>query len=389
MNPLDTRHTTIAEEARAEEVAASRSLISEMLSDELLLKVFSFLNPRSLATVPLVSRAWRQIAYMSPTDHRLNECSQRIPALKWSPAIYGSRLRETYLNFWKTQHQRTDLIRAPFPLYPKGLADDMERESIISFCRALPNAVRATLPSLENNGITLEARAENLLFELNNETVRNVTNLNLSNKNLTSIPKGVLQHFKNLEMIDLSRNQLQELPAGIFQGLTALNYLLLNNNQLKELPEGIFQGLTALEEIYLSRNQLQELPEGIFQGLTALEEIYLSRNQLQELPAGIFQGLTALQTISLEHNQLKELPAGIFQGLTALDTVDLEHNQLQTGPNKIQGLKTLMDSEKKQDQLLQFASQVGGLFLDQVKYNIAQSEKVKQQVMDWLGELKE
>jgi len=91
----------------------------------------------------------------------------------------------------------------------------------------------------------------------------------------------------------------------------------------------------------------------------------------------------------------------IFQGLTA--KIGLANKQLQTAPKEILEFdlrnivlldldgNPLMDSkEMLQDPLfLQFANDRGGRFLYQVNYKLAQSKKLKQQVIDWLGELAE
>ena len=84
------------------------------------------------------------------------------------------------------------------------------------------------------------------------------TTLNLSNQNLTTLPKSVLQNTK-LEILDISNNNLTgALPAEI-KNLKNLRVLTANNNQMTGIPAEIGQ-LQNLEVLNLANNQLTGLP---------------------------------------------------------------------------------------------------------------------------------
>ncbi|MFM5998233.1 MAG: COR domain-containing protein, partial [Dolichospermum sp.] len=161
------------------------------------------------------------------------------------------------------------------------------------------------------------------LLQIIEKAARNKeTTLDLSNNQLTRLPKAIAQ-LSNLRELDLSYNQLTTLPEAIAQ-LSNLSRLDLSNNQLTTLPEAIAQ-LSNLRELYLSDNQLTTLPEAIAQ-LSNLRELHLRNNQLTTLPEAIAQ-LSNLSELYLSDNQLTTLPEAIKQ-LSQLEKLDLRGNQL-------------------------------------------------------------
>jgi hypothetical protein len=170
----------------------------------------------------------------------------------------------------------------------------------------------------------------------------NLTELNLTGNQLTSLPVGVFHGLGNLTELNLTGNQLTSLPEGIFQGLGNLTMLHLSENQLTSLPEGIFNRLGNLRELYLDDNLITSLPVSILQGLENLMDLNLDFNQLTSLPVGIFKGLGNLTELRLTRNQLTSLPVGIFKGLGNLIELYLDDNQIASLPVGIfRGLKNL------------------------------------------------
>ena len=169
-----------------------------------------------------------------------------------------------------------------------------------------------------------------------------ITNLNLSEKNITTLKAGDFDGLSALESLALYKNTLRTLPANIFSGLTSLNRLDLGNNELSSLSEDIFSGLTSLNWLSLSFNQLSSLPEDIFAELTSLRTLNLSYNQLSSLPEDLFAGPSALNTLNLSNNQLSSLHADIFDGLSSLHWLGLSFNELSSLPDGLfSGLASL------------------------------------------------
>jgi internalin A len=114
-----------------------------------------------------------------------------------------------------------------------------------------------------------------------------------------------INKLSNLTELDLSSNQITTIPENIFNKLTKLTDLDLSENQLSTegIPENIFDKLTNLTELSLSNNQIstKDLPENIFNKLTNLEFLYLYGNEIskKDLPIKIFKRLAKLQCLCI------------------------------------------------------------------------------------------
>ncbi|MEH2273771.1 MAG: COR domain-containing protein [Nostoc sp.] len=194
------------------------------------------------------------------------------------------------------------------------------------------------------------------LLEIIEQAVRdNVTKLDLSNKDLTTLPSEIGQ-LTNLRSLNLISNQLSSLPPEIVQ-LTNLQILDLSSNQLSSLPPEIVQ-LTNLQTLNLISNQLSSLPPEIVQ-LTNLQTLNLSSNQLSSLPPEIVQ-LTNLQILDLSFNQLSSLPPEIVQ-LTNLQSLNLWFNQLSSLSPEIGQLTNLQSLNLWFNQLSSLSPEIGQL----------------------------
>jgi|GEM_PF-767935 len=194
-----------------------------------------------------------------------------------------------------------------------------------------------------------------VLEAIENGTLLDQTHLDLSFKNLRTIPSA-LGFLKNLKTLKISNNQIKTLPES-FGSLTALTRLDLQNNQLETLPES-FGGLTALTHLDLSNNKLKRLPES-FGSLTALTRLDLQNNQLERLPDS-FGRLTALTNLDLSNNKLKRLPES-FGSLTALTYLYLNINSLETLPESFGSLTALTHLELGYNELETLSESFGGL----------------------------
>ncbi len=103
-----------------------------------------------------------------------------------------------------------------------------------------------------------------------------VLNLDLSNQNLTTLPKEIFK-FKNLGYINLSNNNFKSFPTELLS-FTKLKFIDLSHNQIDYLPSeiGEFQNLSRL---ILNNNLLTEIPEEITK-LKNLELLLLVENNL-------------------------------------------------------------------------------------------------------------
>jgi internalin A len=204
---------------------------------------------------------------------------------------------------------------------------------------------------------------------INKEATQKTGTLNLSNYNLSSIPKSILgMHWlhslilsnnqiedisligtlKNLESIYLSNNRITD--ASSLNGLPKLSYLDLNNNRLSQsrTTAGFFA--PELRFLYLKQNSISFIPD--LSGLTNLKELDLSNNNINEIKG--LENLVNLGVLNLSDNKIKKIEN--LQTLTALTDLRLSGNSIEsiTGLDALENLKTL-DLYKNQ------VSVIGGL----------------------------
>ncbi|MCF4967598.1 leucine-rich repeat domain-containing protein [Nostoc sp. CMAA1605] len=196
---------------------------------------------------------------------------------------------------------------------------------------------------------------EELLRIIEQAAKNKVTELNLSFKQLTSLPPEFGQ-LVNLQSLYLSSNQLSSLPPEFGQ-LVNLQSLYLSSNQLSSLPPEFGQ-LVNLQSLYLSSNQLSSLPPEFGQ-LVNLQSLDLRSNQLSSLPPGFGQ-LVNLQSLDLRSNQLSILPPEFGQ-LVNLQSLYLGWNKLSSLPPEFGQLVNLQSLDLSSNQLSSLPPEFGQL----------------------------
>ena len=165
-----------------------------------------------------------------------------------------------------------------------------------------------------------------------------VTELSLSENELSGEIPAELGNLANLELLDLWRNQLSgEIPTEL-GNLTKLELLYLWRNQLSgEIPAEL-GNLANLKYLDLYDNQLSgEIPAELG-NLANLKVLVLYENQLSgEIPAEL-GSLASLELLALHDNRLSgEIPAELGN-LANLEVLVLLENQLSgCVPDKLRG----------------------------------------------------
>ena len=142
--------------------------------------------------------------------------------------------------------------------------------------------------------------------------------------------------------LDLAGESIGELRAKDFAGLSSLTELELEDNALTSLPEGVFDELTALTVLGLGENLLTEsgIPADVFGELGALTRLALYANhQLTGLPEGVFDELTNLTLLNLQGSSgsplgLTSLRPGVFDQLVKLEVLRLANLRLSALPRR-------------------------------------------------------
>jgi Leucine-rich repeat (LRR) protein len=157
--------------------------------------------------------------------------------------------------------------------------------------------------------------------------LQTLTEVNLSNNNLTGrIPNLELNHSKNLA-IDLSSNQLKDsIPSFLFQA-KALN---LSNNIFSDLASFLCSKSrpNILVMLDLSNNELKgELPD-CWNNLTSLQFVDLSNNKLSGKIPFSMGTLVNIQALILRNNSLSgKLTSSLKKCSDKLTLLDLGENK--------------------------------------------------------------
>ncbi|KAI1269571.1 RAM signaling pathway protein [Xylariaceae sp. FL1019] len=174
----------------------------------------------------------------------------------------------------------------------------MSSAQVISLASA---AMQAAL--LETQNQTAESNA------VGNEHHRLGVTIDLSRKNIASLPDEVVQIIKNdLERLALSHNSISAFPAS-FSECTSLRYLNVRQNQIKEFPLALCD-LKSLEILDLGRNQIRVIPPDVAK-MTSLKVLAIPKNQIEELPLCLAD-MVSLQRLRVDGNPITFPPRDMF-----------------------------------------------------------------------------
>ena len=174
---------------------------------------------------------------------------------------------------------------------------------------------------LSQRALTLEANAF--------ASIGTLTNLDLSGNNLRNgLNTLSFSGLGGLETLDLSGNNLNApslLDGAIFSPLSGLRELNLFSNVLNNIPANVFSSLNALTELNLSENRisLNNATQEAFVGLSSLTTLNLSNNILTRIPDNVFSPLIELTTLNLSGNSITRFPDETFSSLTNLTILDV------------------------------------------------------------------
>nr|WP_321407876.1 leucine-rich repeat domain-containing protein [uncultured Carboxylicivirga sp.] len=129
-----------------------------------------------------------------------------------------------------------------------------------------------------------------------------LTKLDLSNQNLTEIPKEVFR-FKRLRVLKLSGNKLKKLPPEL-ASLSQLERLDLSNNQITVLHASIGK-LSNLKVLNLNNNKVKNFPKQI--DFTTLEVLSIANNRFKDETID-FSDFINIKKLNISGNLLTKFP---------------------------------------------------------------------------------
>ncbi|XP_067937916.1 slit homolog 2 protein-like isoform X2 [Watersipora subatra] len=131
-----------------------------------------------------------------------------------------------------------------------------------------------------------------------------VTELNLSDNDITAIPTRAFAHLQHLQKLDLANNKINRIENNAFEGAGRLAELQMTENQLTRLRREMFTGLTGLRTLMLRENQVTCIDNSTFTNMPDLRLLSLYDNKISCLQPGSFSSLPLLSTLNLLRNPL-------------------------------------------------------------------------------------
>ncbi|XP_011631321.1 slit homolog 1 protein-like [Pogonomyrmex barbatus] len=157
-----------------------------------------------------------------------------------------------------------------------------------------------------------------------------LTQLDLSQNSLNSVPSHALKDLHHLLILNLNRNKITAIHGRAFEGLDTLEILTLYENKISTIEADAFKGLDnrRLKRLNLGGNELTRIPTQALSSLELLKKLEMQENRIATIKEGDFEGLKALDSLGLAHNHLREVPAHVFSHLTQLNSLELDGNQI-------------------------------------------------------------
>jgi Leucine-rich repeat (LRR) protein/serine/threonine protein phosphatase PrpC/class 3 adenylate cyclase len=203
---------------------------------------------------------------------------------------------------------------------------------------AIANRITGSLPPSFIHLVKLQELdiRQNLITDL--DVVSHLPRLEilLVDYNSTSIVNFEIKSLKQLKMYKnhLTQFNLTCAPGG-GSCLTELN---LSNCKLSSLPEDLFNNTQGLERLVLDSNTLNTIPSSIG-ALQRLVKLSIQSNNLETLPSEIGK-LSELKALDAQKNNLKSLPREIWL-CAALQTLNCSSNLLESFPEPFSTLTTV------------------------------------------------
>lgn len=243
-------------------------------------------------------------------------------------------------------------------------------------------------------------------------TVRNLTDLKISNTPINNWDISVLQHinktvyqvgFSNVGLtiwpawlsyftlatsVELSMSSLSSIPVDALIKMPNLTTLTVTENQLKDaknLLDALSPVASRLKELYIGSNNFSSIPAGLA-AMSALTSLHIFKNQIQEITGDRIP--LQLRYLDISYNLIKELTDTSFPNSSLLHTLILDGNPL-THISKLafQPLHNLQELSLRSTQLMKIPAALTTLknvnvlkldFIDQLHCDCPRDDQIVQ-----------
>ncbi|KAL0978300.1 hypothetical protein UPYG_G00168600 [Umbra pygmaea] len=177
------------------------------------------------------------------------------------------------------------------------------------------------------------------------EALLNLTELDLSQNNFSSVEAVGLANRNQLTTLHLEENQISQLPDHCLQDLSSLQELYINHNKISTISPGAFSGLHSLLRLHLNSNRLQVIDSRWFEATPNLEILMIGENPVIGILDMNFKPLGSLRSLVLAGMDLTDVPGNALVGLDNLESLSFYDNKLVQVPQlalqKVPNLKFL------------------------------------------------
>ncbi|KAI1181871.1 protein phosphatase 2C [Nemania serpens] len=164
------------------------------------------------------------------------------------------------------------------------------------------------------------------------------SHINLSGRNLITIPITLYSKTNDIISLNLSRNLSLDLPRDFIQACPSLRDIKYASNEARKLPISISRA-TKLTLLDVSNNRLEEVEHAELSRLTGLLRLTLANNRLKSLPQD-FGAFKMLRALDLSSNFLDKFPVSLC-ALESLVNIDVSFNAVASLPEEIGNLRSL------------------------------------------------
>ncbi|WP_164707209.1 leucine-rich repeat domain-containing protein [Arcobacter peruensis] len=176
-------------------------------------------------------------------------------------------------------------------------------------------------------------------FPRNKFLLQNMTELDISNKNINEIPPQI-QNLTKLLMLIADNNNIKELPLELFK-LKSLCMLIFSNNEISILPDEIEN--LSIVFLDMSNNPIKTIPQSFYRQ-KRINTLYLHNTQLNNIEKDIFQ-LTNLHKLSFDDKHLHNI-AKYINLLPNIDSINLRESNYDKTSQLIQNLGLKLEIKK-------------------------------------------
>lgn len=162
--------------------------------------------------------------------------------------------------------------------------------------------------------------------------------VDLSARNLVTIPISLYLKAADIISLNLSRNLSLDVPRDFIQSCKQLRDIKFNNNEARKLPLSLCRA-AKLTYLDVSNNRVEQLDNAELDTLTGLLKMNLANNRLTHIPP-YFNAYQSLRTLNISSNFLDTFPKFICE-LQSLVDLDLSFNSIGELPDGIGQLKNL------------------------------------------------